>query len=125
MAALGSWMEKQLRGSSAERPLEQTSVTMGIREAGKAASEFVNTASKSSMDSIPTPRLCHKIHTAHHTHAYSTQGRRLSHWTDEPFQPDTQPGPPATSTHSWCIPQSLGVHLSLSLRGGCQQLRAV
>lgn len=55
MSTLGRWMEKQLQGSSAERPLERTSVTMDIREAEKTASKFESTASKSSMDSIPTP----------------------------------------------------------------------
>lgn len=101
-------MEKQLGGSSAEKPLERTSVTMGTREAGKAVSEFVNTANEFPMDSIPTPCLCHEIHAARHTH--STQGSRRSHWTEELFQTNTEPGPPATSTHSWCVPPSPGVH---------------
>lgn len=85
MADVESWIEKQFQHSSTERSLERISVTMGIREAGKAASEFANTASKSSMDSIPTHCLCHEIHTAQHIRIYGTQGSRHSHPTDKPL----------------------------------------
>lgn len=73
MAALESWIEKLFQGSSTEKPLERISVTMGTREAGKAASEFANTASKSFMDNIPTHCLCHGMHTAQHIHTYGTR----------------------------------------------------
>lgn len=106
MAAVESWIEKQFQGSSTQRSLEMVSVTMGIRGAGKAASELANIDILHG--SILTHCLCHEIHTAQHIHIYGTQGRRHSHSTDEPLQPDTQPDPSGTSTHSWCIPQSLG-----------------
>lgn len=121
MAAVEIWIKKPFQGSNTERPLKRISVTMSIRETGKAASEFAKTASKSSMDSIHIHCLCHGIHTAQHIHIYGTQGSRHSHPTDKPLQPDTYLDLSATSTHSWCIPQNLGGHFGFSLGGGCQQ----
>lgn len=75
MEAVKSWIEKQFQGSNTERSLERIFLTMGIRQAGKAASELANTASKSSMDSISTHCLFYGIPTAHDTHIYGHPGK--------------------------------------------------
>lgn len=51
----------------------------------------MNIASKSSTDTIPTPRLCHEIAygTTQHTHAYGTRGRRYSHQRSRSSQTHT------------------------------------
>lgn len=124
MASVESWIEKQFQGSSTERSLEMVSVTMGIRGAGKAASELANIDSKSFMASF-SPIAFAMRYTQLSTFIIMAP-REVDIPTDEPLQPDTQPDSSATSTHSWCFPQSLGDILASPWEEATsRQLRAV